>query len=364
VNHAPVANPEGALRLRLRVAGGAVTEVRLQSTRPDVARTLLGGRPRDDAAAIVPRLFSVCSQSQAAASALACAAAAGEAPDASALERWRAAVAAETLRETAWRTLLDWPRALGENPDAGAIAAARRAASAEAHGATARAAVAAAVFGNDADAFLAIDDLVAFDRWAERGATAAARHVGRARDDDTAAAVADAPLLHAGLAPWEAVAAAIDADPRFASAPLWHGAPAETGALARRADDPLVRALLRRHPSRAPARFVARLRELAQLLVGDEESVVGARSLPGGRGLAWVENARGLLVHDVRLAGGRIGRYTIVAPTEWNFHPAGVLAQTLAGSPAGDPDGLRRRAGRLVHSLDPCVACEVTVDDA
>jgi hypothetical protein len=361
----PLPNPEGALKLRLRVEGGKVAGVDVSSTRPDVARALFGGRSRPEVAAIVPRLFSVCAQSQAAASALACAAAAGEAPSGDTLARLRAAVASETLRETAWRTLLDWPRALGEAPDAASIAAARGAAAprAQEHGAHAR--IADAVFGIDAGDFLAIDDLAALDRWADRGATAAARHVRRSRDDDVGSAVADVPLLHARLEPWDALARAAGTDPRFAREPTWQGAPAETGALARLHDDPLVRAVLARHPSRAPARVVARLRELARLLADpDHAPVAGARSLADGHGLAWVENARGLLVHIVRLAGERVEGYAIVAPTEWNFHPAGVLARALAGTPAGDPDVLRQRAGRLVNSLDPCAACEVTVDDA
>ncbi len=86
--------------------------------------------------------------------------------------------------------------------------------------------------------------------------------------------------------------------------------------------------------------------------------------MPSGGGIAWVENARGLLIHQVQLAEGRVARYCIVAPTEWNFHPRGALALALADVPAADAEEARRRALRLVHSLDPCVACRVEVDDA
>ena len=55
-----------------------------------------------------------------------------------------------------------------------------------------------------------------------------------------------------------------------------------------------------------PARFVARLRELALLLAGRATAAVGAMALPAGGGVAWVENARGLLVHQVRLAQDRV----------------------------------------------------------
>ena len=88
------------------------------------------------------------------------------------------------------------------------------------------------------------------------------------------------------------------------------------------------------------------------------------RRLPDGSGLAWVENARGLLMHRLRLVQGRTADYRIVAPTEWNFHPAGALPAALRDAPAHDLDALRRRTRVLVDSLDPCVACSVEFEDA
>jgi Ni,Fe-hydrogenase I large subunit len=126
----------------------------------------------------------------------------------------------------------------------------------------------------------------------------------------------------------------------------------------------LLGALRRRSASRGPVRFVARLRELALLLAGRSAAAVGAMAVPSGGGIAWVENARGLLIHRLRLDQGRTAEYRIVAPTEWNFHPAGALALALADSPASDLDAVRRRTTMLVNSLDPCVACHVEFDDA
>ena len=56
--------------------------------------------------------------------------------------------------------------------------------------------------------------------------------------------------------------------------------------------------------------------------------------------------------------------YRIVAPTEWNFCPGGPLASALADAPAVDETAARRLATRLVHSLDPCVACHVEIAHA
>ena len=374
--------PEGELRIGLRVSDGRIGPVRITSTRPDVARSLLQGRTRAEVAAAVPLLFSICGRSQAAASELACAAAAAEvlAPDV--LARCSSAVSAETVREDAWRTLLDWPQWIGETPSDDALAAARASlafglsspadpGTSTSTSATAQR-IAIAAFGVDADEWLALVSLPELDRWLDAGPTATARFVRQVRDDDASAGARRerttpcTPLLdaqHHATCMVE-LSEACDADPGFAHHPTWRGAPAETGALARLKSDPLIGALNRRSATRVPARFVARLRELALLLAGRATAAVGAKTLPSGDGIAWVENARGLLIHQVRLVRDKVHTYRIIAPTEWNFHPAGALALTLTGTPAQDRDAVKRFATRLVHSLDPCVTCRVEFDDA
>jgi hypothetical protein len=369
---------EGELRIGLRVSDARIERIGVTSSRPDVARSLLQGRSRAEAVTAVPRLFSICGHSQAAASELACAAAAGEEANSDTLARCSADVASETLRESAWRTLLEAPQWIGESPGDDAIAAARsslafRFEAAPGHDAKAAArTIAVAAFGVDADEWLALGTLPALDRWADAGRTASARFIRRLRDEDASAGkqhderATDATLLDGQHhAAWIGeLSAACDADPDFARLPTWHGAPAETGALARQQSDPLIGALLRRSVARVQARFVARLRELALLLAGRAAPAVGALALPAGGGIAWVENARGLLFHQVRLAQDRVHSYRIVAPTEWNFHPGGALAAALLGRPAADLDAVKRYTTQLVHSLDPCVACHVEFDHA
>lgn len=365
---------EGELRIGLCLRDARIARVRITSTRPDAARALLQGRTRAMVGAVVPRLFSICGHSQSVASELACAAAAGETIDAEVLARDSATVSAEVVRESAWRMLLEWPKWIGELPSAEAAAAARASLGIQPGQAAGPGvgAIALAAFGSSADDWLANSSLTELDRWIDAGPTAVARFIRQARDDDTATAHAhdrtavETPLLDAGShASWMAeLAAAGDSDPDFARHPTWRGAPAETGPLARRWADPLIAALLQRSASRMPARFVARLRELALLLTGRAAAVVGAQALPGGGGIAWVENARGLLTHQVRLDAGRAAEYRIVAPTEWNFHPDGALVRALSGVPAVDLTVVKHRAWQLVQSLDPCVACRVEFEDA
>jgi coenzyme F420-reducing hydrogenase alpha subunit len=364
---------EGELHIGLRVDAGRIERVRITSSRPDVARSLLQGRSRAEIRAAVPLLFSVCGRSQAAASELACAAAAGEDLSAQALQRCRASVSAETVREGAWRTLLDWPQWIDEKPTPEAIAAARGSLTLQsgAAGEAGTEAIALAAFGVAAEDWLARQSRSDLERWVDAGQTAAARFIRRVRDDDDASAWPDRPANGAPLlgdsnhAAWIGeIARASDADASFARHPVWRGAPAETGALARLKSDPLIDELTRQSTSRLQLRFVARLRELALLLAGRASATVGAMGLAPGDGVGWVENARGLLIHRVRLEQGRVSYYGIVAPTEWNFHPAGALVSALSEAPAGDLVTVKQRTTLLVHSLDPCVACRVEFDDA
>ncbi|HSB99998.1 MAG TPA: nickel-dependent hydrogenase large subunit [Burkholderiaceae bacterium] len=374
---------EGELHIGLRLQGGRIAGVRVRSTRPDVARALLAGRSRTAVAATVPQLFAVCARSQAVACDLACAAAAGETVTGERLQRGAMAVATEWVRECAWRTLLTWPQAIDETPSADALAAARLARHFSPDSNGDGEAIARTAFGCSAADWLARQTLPELDRWIDAGATAAARFVREVRDEDAAAGITAAAQPHAmqddgaaGAAGtrWLAAAGdtaalndllwACDDDPAFARHPTWYGATAETGALARQRGVPLMAALLARSHTRMPARFVARLRELALWLGGRGESQLGAQALPDGRGIGWVENARGLLAHCVRMNGERVTAYALVAPTDWNFHPAGALSEALASAAVADAQTARRLATRTVDSLDPCVVYRVEVDDA
>ena len=69
--------------------------------------------------------------------------------------------------------------------------------------------------------------------------------------------------------------------------------------------------------------------------------------------------ARGLLVHSVQLDGpgldARVLACRVVAPTEWNFHPQGAVAQVLATLPTGLTPPLEQRILALMTAFDPCV---------
>lgn len=364
---------EGELRLKLRLQAGRIAGVELDSTRPDVATSLLQGRRVNEVQAAVPLMFSVCARSQAAACRLALAAAAGDdgqadPPDVGAE---RAAVAEEIVRETAWNALLQCPRWLGETTDAAALLAARavqgwryddRSAANEALART----MAQGVYGIDATAWLALDRWPALLGWADAGATPMARYLRGLAAQALDVPEPPAPGLWASPSAQSLreLADAVAADPGHARRPTSQGAPAETGALARLHDDPLVGQQAGAAPSRLLARHVARLRELALLLCARRQPGLGALTLGPGSGVGWVDNARGLLVHHAQTRGEVVSLYRIVAPTEWNFHPEGALRLGLGGVPVADAAAARQRALSLINSLDPCVSCTVEVHDA
>lgn len=81
-------------------------------------------------------------------------------------------------------------------------------------------------------------------------------------------------------------------------------------------------------------------------------------------GLAQLQAARGLLIHRLELRHGRVYDYRIAAPTEWNLHPEGVVAQGLKHLKAESPNDLRRQAELLINSVDPCVLYNLKLTDS
>ncbi|OGB87733.1 MAG: hypothetical protein A2535_08470 [Burkholderiales bacterium RIFOXYD2_FULL_59_8] len=83
----------------------------------------------------------------------------------------------------------------------------------------------------------------------------------------------------------------------------------------------------------------------------------GALWLAQGQALGWCEMARGLLLHWVQLdASDGVLDYRVLAPTEWNFHPQGALAQAVAALASND----QAPGAMLAAAFDPCVSCTVT----
>ena len=386
-------DPGGKLHIRLDPDG-----VTIASTRPLRAAGLLVGRGIAETPRRLSSLFSVCAAAQATACVAAIEQALGLNTDPEVQARRQRLVAAETLREHLWRILLDWPGVLGEPPQADAMALVMAG-----HGAwqaalgggvdlyrpgaaipmsdgyegtppprDLAALVTRQVFGLDPARWRqqveGLDDL---SDWAVRTPTTAARLVhsvidagwaglGRSRVD--ALPPPRASDLDRHLSGQDQ---AVDA---FVAGPTWEGRARETSPLTRQQDQPLVQDLKYRFGNGLLARLAAQLTEAARIMTADGATLAGPPpapaglldGLPAGIGLAMIQAARGLLVHRVRVNGERIADYRILAPTEWNFHPQGVVAAGLAGlmaeAPAAD---LGRLAHLFITAVDPCVDFEL-----
>lgn len=357
---------EGELVVRIATGGGRVSRAEARVERPRVAGRLFTGRPAREAGALAGALFAICGRSQAIAADGAVEAARGDTASAASRQARDARIAAETLHEHAWRLLVDWPRLAGHEPAIEALAGGRRAllpllAAGEGDD-TSRArgeAIAWAretIFGRAPAAFLAMDTIDAFQDWSRNAGTPAAALAARVVAEHATLGATDVLLLPFGDDGWvsRVLAPAIDADAGFDETPHWRGEARETGALARVAGHPLVNAAIARWGKGVGARLVARLVEMAAALeaFGGRH---GAARLGEATAVAWVDTARGLLVHHVKLEGERIAAYRIVAPTEWNFHPAGAFSLGAMALAADDGARLESQVRWLVASLDPCV---------
>lgn len=105
-------------------------------------------------------------------------------------------------------------------------------------------------------------------------------------------------------------------------------------------------------------RWAYRLIDLARLAVDEADRWLccGAATTGDGEGIAWTETSRGLLVHWVRLEGGKVSRFRVISPTDWNFHPQGPVARAL--SRVGEAD-----ARCLAAAFDPCVPLQLASEE-
>lgn len=312
---------------------GAIERVELRSHRPDTSR-LLPGRTPAEAMALLGRLYTVCGHAQRAAAELALGAALGREPAAARRVELRLACEREAVQEHLWRLLVDWPKKLGVAAEHERFAHWYR------RCATPDPAWPAALLVEVADRWLerpvaTVDDwgdLRAYDAWTQRATPVLApsfRELRRAAE-------------RAGRGATE----------RRAD---------ETGPVVQHAEHPWIDALQaagRAVEARVAARLVGLL-AIAGNLAGrgdpDLATEFDADAPAAGHGAAVVTTARGVLAHDVHVAGDRIERYSIRTPTDGNFAAGGAYVAHLAGCAATTEAEALRSADLWALALDPCV---------
>ena len=369
----------------LRVAPGAPLPLALQSSRQDWAPRLARGQAVSALPGLLASLFNLCSHAHRLCSQLAIEAALpGLLP---APQQVAQRLRTETAQEHIRRIGLDWPRLLAAEPGlattawADAAHAALQCCPLLLPAATLPADPWPALRGWLQDHLLQIPPHTWLRAWDAFGGDWqndwSRRHTGwlpsllrAARESDLPNTLAHADALHAHAdgADQRTLAASLALQPGFALHPLWHGACAHTGSWTR------LNGMDVELPLGPWALLGSRIAELIRLCQPDAPGQSGAGWLSFGslrtgprQGMAWVEMARGLLVHQVEIdqpagdAPARVAACRVLAPTEWNFHPQGVVAQYIAGLNATEPAAtVERRVRLLMAAFDPCVPFDVT----
>ncbi len=378
---------EGHIELKLSLEQDRVAAVGIRSSRPVLAAQVFQGKPLAEALEMLPLLFSVCGTAQACAGVRAGERAQGLEPLPE-VERLRESlVRLETLREHVWRILLDWPGFIDLPADRAAMAQCvllqRECVKALNPGADAFRLgqehglslpddwrllrerwldlLQQKVFAMPPRAWLEMDSESALAAWAGRGESIAARLIAALLERQWQAVgsceMQGLPTLQAS----SLNQAMVHDD--FVHQPTWQDRCRETSSLTR-AQGALLSNLRKTYGNGLLVRLVARLTELAELVQAIE---IGQLSCGDDAvdvdhtGIGQVSAARGQLVHRIELDGERVEAYRILAPTEWNFHPQGVVAGALLGL-QGDEDQVARQARLLINAIDPCVGYELSLE--
>jgi coenzyme F420-reducing hydrogenase alpha subunit len=382
---------EGKIRIELCCREQRIRQVRIHSSRPLQLPLLFAGKPVEKVLQTIPMLYSICATAQARAAAIACRQALGVSVDPPIELAETMLVWFETAREHIWRVLIDWSGYLGEEVDhqqlpglSLLIPDAKKAlfdntATAFTLKPVVKPEVETitrlikrlsqrlerSVFGIPASDWYAMTSLEALESWIATKQTGAARYLNQ--------------LLESGMA--ELGQSGIEALPEiddgqlhqymqqadaFITCPEWQERPHETSSLTRQARHPLIKEMMPVYGKGLLTRLTARLLELAsipdrlmELMYGitqETEALVSvSNASASATGLGVVEAARGRLVHRASVMDNAIKHYQILAPTEWNFHPKGLVAEGLLGLPSGGESAMREQASLFINAIDPCV---------
>lgn len=364
----------GAIGIAIHLAQDTVCAVELHSQRPQSLSRLFDGRAPEEAGRLAGQIFSLCGFSQSAAARLAVARAKGRPLSDEERVSAAAGLLAERIFETLRALVMQWPGKVPAAVQAATGLHLRNALRAS------RAIVAEAETGRVTPETL--------------GAPAAAlgevcTGIGLRHHGDLPPAGSLLDLLLRDVARDEVftsrpaemlgpdddaeVAGLLCGQEAYTARPFLPNRVMETGAYARH----LATAPADKGPGRGKVltqRLAARFSDLdaatADLLTlsaGRTIAVSGLMNdgLSDDAGFGAIECARGRLYHAARIGGDeRLCDYRILAPTEWNFHPAGPFVETLLSARIGRGETARLRAAKLAALFDPCVAFDIEVKEA
>lgn len=354
----------------------------IHNSRPSLANILLRGKPAQLAPQQLPLVYTLCGESHRLAAQLAIDAASGLRALPTKQENLNLSI--ETAREHVRRIWLDWPRLFGTENVATNVAAIQslrhcpiwqenRKEDAAVRLLAMRGWIETEVLGEALEEWLLrwqTDPVECLLDWVARVETFPAKLLRDIEYEAVRVSVcAPSLLVHQDSSSLLEIAEGIAARNDFERFPSYIGYVCETGVWSRLQG-------MEQHQQLKDnlwMRMGARIAELVMLSVPERQQLaLGAIALSPGIALAWCEMARGLLLHWVRLDRSApqslIADYRVIAPTEWNFHPTGVVARALAALPVArstcEQRDVVRHVGMLAAAFDPCVSYRIEFEHA
>ncbi len=389
--------PEGKLSIQINPAKASGNRVVIRSTRPVYACRVFKGKAVAEALALLPVLFSICATAQSCAAVRACEQAQSVIPVNGTEAIRDCLVNMETLREHLWQVFLDWPNFLQTDIKQQGMVEIRAIQSAYQQVLLMDQPVFSVggikqlpeltgldkitmqlsellrqqVFGCSPEQWLSMDSYAQLQNWLEQAQTIAAEMLKKIISLDWADSgrceISALPELDNGQL------SALLQQENAAEQPQWQGQSYETSSFTR-THSPLLNVLRQQYGNGLLVRMVARLTEIAQLslkLIPEKSAVqelhISSSSYSDtGVGTGQAAAARGQLIHQVSIENHQITDYQILAPTEWNFHPEGVVAGALAQL-QGNTDNSNtfnpeQQAHLIIKAIDPCVAYQLAIE--
>ncbi len=362
----------------------------IDSSRPLHAAQIFSGKPIAEALQLIPLLFSVCGKAQAVTCINAVESAICAPANQDVQSQREALVLIESLREHSLRILIDWPKFIKQDVEHSELAntiqslnklmqmlepqqllsldAVANSLSVEVIGQWhhCQQQLTKIVFGMPIEDWLAMND-IGLENWSEQSNTQPAGFIWWLMQQQ---------WKYAGYSDISPLPQINDVDllsrlqkdnNRFIAQPNWYSRCYELSWFNYQSASPFTLDLIEKWGNGIYTRMIARLRELAELIEKLDAFFHLQNALTISKstiaGLAHTNAARGRLSHYIEIEDQYIKQLCIVAPTEWNFHPEGVAADSLCHLNAEQPDTLRLQAELLIHAIDPCVEYQLQIEN-
>lgn len=394
-------NIEGHIAIKIHADSKQHQQVSVQSTRPVHAAKIFIGKTPEQVLSLVPLLFNVCGVAQSRASLFALTQALGLEQNQAAESARDLIVLSETAKEHCLRIFMDWPQLFDIKINTQALSYLSQLIPS----------FKSALF-KQGDAFSlssqcqmqsdAIEDLIdalehylvenifhcSLQDWLNINSIDALHNWSKQNQQAGAAAYS---LQHIFAQSWASQGKSAcqplpnlnssqlvstlnsQAAKQFIEQPTWQGEQYETNSLSRHIHQPLIQRLYSEYDCGLITRWTARLVELALIPQHMRDLLKSMQNKPtkfatGAQplGIAQIEAARGRLIHRVELAQDKnrqttISNYQIIAPTEWNFHPDGLIHHSLMNIKARNQQEHEQLARLMINAIDPCVEYQLSI---